>query len=107
MEEFTTQKFNFEGGPLDGCVLEVPVDRYLVDIFIGVPAKMDGDEQDLMSGESIHQYTNCHSWSVEGTGVVENYMGHVAVRNVSLEVINKVFSSRTIITPENRQWIDD
>lgn len=107
MEESMTQKFRFEGGPLDGCVFEVPGGPFLCDIYIGVPAKMEGDEQDSMSGELIYQYQNCHTWEIDGTDVVENYMGQVSVRKVSLSVINKFFSAGKVQTPENQMWIDD
>jgi hypothetical protein len=105
-DDNVVQKYSFEGGPLDGCVLQIPEGTFLSDIFIGVPAKMDGDEQDSMSGQLVYQYTNCHTWGIEGTGVVENHMGHVAVRKFSLNAINKVFQGSQKITPENQEWID-
>ena len=101
------QHFIFEGGPLDGCSLKIPDDRFISDVFIGVPVQMRGDDESSSTGESVHQYTNCNSWQLEGSKDVTHYMGHVAVRNVALSVINKVFQGSQKVTPENQQWIDD
>jgi hypothetical protein len=100
------QRLSFEGGPLDGCVLVVPGDRFICDIFIGVPAKMQGDNDESMTGEAVHQYTVCNTTQMEGSNDVDHYMGHVAVRKVSLSVLNKVFQASQKITPENQEWID-
>ena len=107
MDDIDVEKYSFEGGPLDGCVLLIPEGTFLSDIFIGLPAKMDGDEQDSMTGQSVHQYTNCHRWGIEGTGVVENYMGHVAVRKFSFKLINKVFSVGKVVSTKFTDWVDE
>lgn len=100
------QRLSFEGGLLDGCVLTVSGDRFICDIFIGVPAKMQDDNDESMTGEAIHQYTVCNTTRMEGSSIVDHFMGHVAVRKVSLNTINKVFQCSQKITPENQEWID-
>lgn len=104
-EEHFVQYLTFEGGPLDGCHLEVPGNQFIVDVFIGLPAKMDGDEKDSMTGEHLHQYAVCNTTRVEGSTAVEHFMGHIASRKVPFKVINKVFVDSRVNPEERAKWL--
>ena len=60
-------QYDFEGGPLDGAELILPVKAIFIgEIRIGIPVKISGDKDGKLSGLIVHKYVEVYSSGIEG-----------------------------------------